>query len=426
MQALSTALALGLGVVLARTLGPDGYGIYAFAFALMSLLMVVAEAGVPTLVMREVAAAEAREQGGLLRGALRRGLQFVAIVSVFVSVVGILCLTLIADRIETTNLYTLGVMLLALPIAALAKTLAHALKGLRRVVMAQALELLLRPVLVLASVVGMALVLSPSPLTPSLAMGGQLVAAIVVGIFSFILLRRTIVAIVRKETLEFRSREWLKSALPLSLIGAALVINSQIDVVMLGWFEPDEQVGIYRVAVQGSVLVILSLQAVTAVVTPYIARLYAQGDTALLQRIVTRAAQASALPALLIVILLVGAGQDILSWVFGPEYAAAHVSLVILAMGRLAVAVLGICGPLLTMTGFERLQSQTIWFAVVANVILNLTLIPWLGVVGAAISTALTAFGWIALLALIAQSRLRICVSPIRFRQLLPGKIKGK
>ena len=325
VQAASTALALVLGVVLARILGPDGYGIYAFAFALMSLLMVAAEVGVPTLLMREVAAAEARGQGGLLRGALRRGLQFVGIVSIFVSAIGILSLAFIADRIEAANLYTIGVMLLVLPAAALAKTLAHALKGLRHVVVAQALELLLRPVLVLAFAIGVAFLLGPSSLTPSVAMGAHLVAAILVGTFSAILLSRVIRATVPKEPLEFRSWEWLRSAVPLTLIGAALVINSQIDIVMLGWFEPDEQVGIYRVAVQGSVLVILSLQAVTAVVTPNIARLYAQGDAALLQRIVTRAAQASSLPALVITILLVVAGRDILSWVFGQEYAAAHV-----------------------------------------------------------------------------------------------------
>jgi O-antigen/teichoic acid export membrane protein len=45
VQALSLVLALALGIVLARALGAEGYGVYAYAFAIMSLLMVVAEVG---------------------------------------------------------------------------------------------------------------------------------------------------------------------------------------------------------------------------------------------------------------------------------------------------------------------------------------------------------------------------------------------
>ncbi|MBD3756183.1 MAG: oligosaccharide flippase family protein, partial [Gammaproteobacteria bacterium] len=99
VQAANRAIALVLGVVLARSLGPDGYGVYAFAFALMSLLMVAAEAGVPTLLMREVAAAEGSGDWGLLRGALQRGVQFVGLVSLTIAVSGLVVLVLFADRV---------------------------------------------------------------------------------------------------------------------------------------------------------------------------------------------------------------------------------------------------------------------------------------------------------------------------------------
>ena len=58
------------------TLGAPGCGIHAYAFAIMSLLMVLAEAGGPTLLMRELAASQGQGEWGL-RGALRRAGQLV-------------------------------------------------------------------------------------------------------------------------------------------------------------------------------------------------------------------------------------------------------------------------------------------------------------------------------------------------------------
>jgi len=49
IQAANRVLTLALGIVLARGLGAEGYRVYAYAFALMSLLMVAAEANTPHL-----------------------------------------------------------------------------------------------------------------------------------------------------------------------------------------------------------------------------------------------------------------------------------------------------------------------------------------------------------------------------------------
>lgn len=116
IQAANRILALTLGIVLARALGVTGYGVYAYALAIMSLLMVIAEAGVPTLLMREVAASHGRAEWSLLRGALRRGGQFVGLVATSVSTFGLLVLFWMADTLSLPVLYTTGFMLLVLPI----------------------------------------------------------------------------------------------------------------------------------------------------------------------------------------------------------------------------------------------------------------------------------------------------------------------
>jgi O-antigen/teichoic acid export membrane protein/uncharacterized membrane protein YphA (DoxX/SURF4 family) len=333
LQALNRVLALALGIVLARALGTDGYGIYAYAFAVMTLLMVAAEAGVPQLLMREVAGSQGAEHWGLLRGVLVRGGQFVLLTSTAVSVAGLAVLGGMAPRLTDPELYTALLMLLALPLVALLKIVVHALRGLHRVVAGLAVDLLLRPLLALAVVTALFL-LAPDLRQPHYAMAAQLVAAsgaLLVGVW---LLGRYFPSQARARPAEYRSRLWLRSALPFTLIGGAGIINSQADILMLGWFTTASDVGVYRVVVQGALLVAFVLNALNMVLAPNYARLHAQGQRERMQRLATTSARIVLVLTFPIALTFILFGEPILALVFGPAYGQGHVALAILGGGR--------------------------------------------------------------------------------------------
>jgi len=407
IQATNRVLALALGIVLARILGPDGYGVYAYAFAVMSLLMVVAEAGVPTLLMREVAASLGREEWGLMRGALRRAGQFVALAAIAVALLGLLVLWVAADRLSAEMFYTMALMLLVLPLSAGAKTVAQALIGLHRVVLGQAVNMLLQPLLVVAFVGG-AFLVWPALRQPHYAMAAQLFAVTIVLVVGLLILRRLTPQETRTVPPVYRSREWLRSALPFMLIGGAGIINNQTDIIMLGWFTGPEEVGIYRVAVQGAALVAFSLQVVNAVVAPQFSRLFAQGDMARLQRLVTQSARLVLLAALPVALVFILAGGVLVSWVFGAGFASAHVPLAILAVGQLVNAGFGSVGFLLNMTGYETVTARILWQTALSNIALNAVFIPLYGMNGAAIATAISVAFWNLLLYREVKEKLNI------------------
>lgn len=407
IQAGNRVLVLALGIVLARALGPEGYGVYAYAFAIMSLLMVAAEAGVPTLLLREVAAGLERARWGLLRGALRRAVQFVVAASALVSLAGLLAVWFLADRLSPAELHTTVLMLAVLPLAALARTVAHAMRGLDRVVTGQAIELLVRPLLVLAAV-AVLFSLSPGWRAPQYAMAAQLGAVAVTALAGWWVLGRHMPAEARHRRPEYRTRQWLKSALPFTLIGGAGIINNQADIIMLGWFRPSEDVGIYRVAVQGALLVAFGLQAVNAVVASHFSRLYAGGDMAGLQRLVTTSARIVLLAAAPVAVAFVLAGDVIAGWVFGAEFAASHGALAILSVGQLFNAAFGSVGFLLNMTGHESDTARTLWMTAALNVALNGLLIPFFGKEGAAVASAVSLVTWNVMLYRLVRKQLGI------------------
>lgn len=389
IQAANRILSLALGILLARALGAEGYGIYAYAFAIMSLLMVVAEAGVPTLLMRELAASQAKSEWGLLRGVLRRAGQFVTLAACVVALIAMVVLWSVSDKLSSPTLYTTALMLLVLPLSAGAKTVAHALRGLHRVVLAQAVDMLLRPILVLI-LAGVAFWLSPEFRQPQYAMVAQLLGASIVLIAGLLILWQLMPDKVRTTPPTYRSHEWLRSALPFTLIGGALIVSQQTDIIMMGWFVTSDEVGLYRVAVQGGMLVAFALQVMNAIFSPRFAEFYAKGESRHLQRMITLSGRAILCLSFPVVLVFIAWGDQLATLVFGPQFAASHTALAILATGQFISGGFGCIGVLMSMTGREKLLARGLWGCSLLNVILNLFLVPLYSGTGAAIATAVS------------------------------------
>ena len=196
--------------------------------------------------------------------------------------------------------------------------------------------------------------------------------------------------------------------MPLGFIAGMQLINTQADILMLGLFTDAEQVGIYRVAVQGAMLVSFGLEAVNMVVAPQFAHMYAHGRGEQMQRLAlasARAGLAIALPAALVFVLF---GTVLLKAVVGEGYATGATPLAILAVGQLVNAAMGPVGLLLNMTGHEHAVARGVALAAVVNVAANMLLIPHWGMNGAATATALTLVIWNGLLAWEVARRLKI------------------
>jgi O-antigen/teichoic acid export membrane protein len=227
------------------------------------------------------------------------------------------------------------------------------------------------------------------------------------GVGAWLLIRAT-PAEVRRVYPRFENRLWLQSVLPLAFIGGMYLINKNASIVILGFFVPAEQIGIYRVAVQVSMLASFGLQAMNMVVAPRFASLYARGEMGSLQHLVTSSAR-----AILGFNLLVTAGSALLGgWFlglfFGPEFVAAYAPLMILLIGQFVNSASGSVGFLLNMTGHERETARGMAVSAVLNLLLNLLLAPSFGIAGAAVATTAALVTWNVLLWWAVRKRLGI------------------
>lgn len=402
------ALALLGAIVLGRALGAEGYGYYAFALAVIGFIGVPAQLGLPQLAMREIAASHARSEWGVMRGLRRRVAQIAGATVVAGVVVGGGGMLLVGERFAAFDSATFQVALLLLPLSVGFAVTGSLLCGLRRVVQGTWPSSLLQPALFVLLVFLLAQGMNPARAAALNA--GSFAVGLAVTIW---LLHRYWPREAGEAAPEYRTRAWVASLLPFTLLTGISLINQKIDVMMLGAFASASDVGVYHVAAQGALLVSFPLTACNAVLAPNVARLRALGDLRQMQRLMTMSTLAISCAAAIAALVLMLAGRWLLEGLFGEEFGRAYPALAILAAGQLFNACAGSVGLFLSMSGHEKDALKGLTAAAVLNFALNAALIPPFGIVGAAIATAISMVTWNVLLGMMLYRRLGLVAGPI-------------
>lgn len=393
IRAAGAGLAFLSSVILARILGSSGYGIYSYGVSVAMVLAVIAKLGLPQLLLREVAAASAREKWSLVRGILVRGEQAVWGGSLLVGVLAVTVIHLVPGWPEDDQIATVLWAVGLVPVMALGAIRSGALRGLQRVVLGLIPQALLRPGMLII-LVSLAYVAAESNVDSALAMGLHVTAGAIAFFVATWWLIRNLPEGVHRERSTDRLGEWSRAAAPFFLLGVVQTVNGQVDILMLGTLRPADELGIYRVALAIGSLVPFFLGAANVVIEPEVSRLYSGEDRTTLQRLITTEARWVLLMTGPIVVLLLVFGGEFLHVVYGGQYEAGYDPLAIIAVGQLANVGMGPVVLVLNMTGHQRESLQGVSLAAVYNVVANAALIPVLGAIGAALAHATSLVVW--------------------------------
>lgn len=404
-------LQLATAILLAHILGTEGYGIYAYASALVILIAVPAQLGLPQLVVREVSAHLERRDWNLLRGLLRRSDQLSLIFTILMVAMAALLGWLLSERIESMEWETFAWALALIPIGTIIALRSAALRGFHHVTLGQLPDGLIRPLAFLILIATCYWLLGS--LRPDSAMMLTVVAAgfaLVASMWFFSRVRPTplLNAIPRFET-----RSWLYSVIPFSLLAGIQVLNNHIDIVVLGFFATSGEVGIYRIASVGATLVALPLVAANVALAPKISSLYVKEDRARMQRMITASTRYMLIFAIPISACLTLFGSQILAVIFGKGFSEGALPLSILALSQLVHVGFGSVALLMNMTGHETHAARILGGAAIGNIVLNFLLIPPFGMVGAALATGVTLASWNVVLSIQVRRQLDIKVGAI-------------
>lgn len=164
-------------------------------------------------------------------------------------------------------------------------------------------------------------------------------------------------------------------------------LYGQTDKIILGVYLNARSVGVYAVAATIVAFVPITLQSVNQIFSPTIAHLHARGEVELLNRLfqtLTKWAAGLTLPLAAVVIIF----SRVLMRIFGQDFEAGWVILVIGAVGQLVNCATGSVGFLLLMSGNEKRLVRIQLVTAVVTVTLCLFLVPRWGIAGAAMAAA--------------------------------------
>lgn len=386
IQAVGLVINYGTQIVLARWLNSHDYGIYSYLWTWTIVLSTMLVLGFPTLGIKSVAAYNAQGEYGKTRGFLHFSLGVVGSVTGLVAGIGILGVLAFDGRVQSDYLQVLPFALAAVIPYAIILVLCDVSRGFNWAVIAFLPKLVAVPLLVFVLA---ALIWHFSPsMTATMVFGAVLAATWITALVNIIVLYRYAPRAVRESTPQYDTRVWIGAAFPMFLTMLFTTMINQADAIIVGFYETPESVAIYNVAKRVGLLSMALLVAISTLTAPRIATMYAKGEHAALQVLLQRLLPIFFFPSLAVTMAFIFFGDRILG-AFGQTYVAGVPLLLVLMLGYLSNAAFGPCTYILSMTGHHASQARIIAVIACVTVVLGFILIPWMGVMGAALASAI-------------------------------------
>ena len=387
IRVLSAGLAYVSQVLLARWMGSSQYGIYVYVWTWVLLLGSLMDYGTSVSAQKFIAEYRVQNESSLLRGFIfgSRWMTF-AVASVISLLLAALVWSLSAhiDRDTVIPLYIGCLTLPPFVLATVQDGIARAYDWMRLALMPQfvARQSLIIVFTALAFLLG-------AHLNAVDAMKASNAAVWIAMIGQLILLNRRLTGTVESGPRAYAIRNWLATSLPILIVESFYLLLSYIDVLVLQYFRPSEDVGIYYSVVKTLALISFVHYAMAASTAHRFSEYHSAGDRERLSAYLNHAIKWTFWPSLAATVALLAVGKPLL-WLFGPQFTAGYPMMFILAIGLLARAAIGPIERLMSMIGRQHLCAAVYAAAFAMNLGLCVLLVPRYGGFGAATSTALS------------------------------------
>ena len=383
-------------IIIVRYITQSEYGIYSLALVLTSIFVTISTLGLQEGSTRYIAYFRGKKEERKVRGIISSSIKIALVASVISSAILFFSSDIISTNIfHSSELSTpLKIFSVAIPFTVLIGIFTSIFRGFDRVEPNVYFQNILRNVAFILFLIGAFLL--------GLSFFGVLyayLASIVLTCSAFGLYAIKKLPLptssVKKEAdadtataINPIGKELLLFSTPLLINSILGMIMGYTDTLMLGYFKTADVVGLYNGALPLAHLIPIALTSMVFIYTPIISQLYPKNLLKEIKRsyaVLTKWVFSVTLPLFLIFIFF---PDIVLSFLFGSQYIGAAAALQFLALGFFVHTFLGPNGATLTAMGKTKILMWASVASAVLNVVLNVSLIPLIGMTGAAMATA--------------------------------------
>jgi O-antigen/teichoic acid export membrane protein len=385
IRVCSAAIAFLSQPLLARLMGSNEFGIYAYVWTWALLFGGLVDCGLATAAQRFIPEYQGRGAIGLLRGFLAGSRWLATAAATIIAFLAALAINAFAGHLDESVVIPMYIACGTLPFWALCVTQDGIARSYGWIGVALLPLYIIRPVGIIVLLIGAHL--AGIPASAVTIMVATVVAGIVTALWQTIVINRRLRDEVAREPAAYDFPLWISTSLPISISVGAYYLLSYVDVLILQVYRSPSDIAVYY-AVQKLLAIVAFVHfSVAAAVAYRFSQHKTAGEWDTLAAFYTSSRHWAFWPSLTGVAGLLVCGWPLL-WLFGPEFVAGYSLIPLLAMGLLSRAAAGPAERLLTMVGRQTVCAFVYLGALASNIVLCFALIPHFGLTGAAASTS--------------------------------------
>lgn len=408
----STALAFLITVILARWIGAEELGLYRMTLTIYGLTLLFAAIGIPSAIIKYVA--EFKDNKDRINEIVSCSIVTVFFFGIMFSTLFYFLSGMIADIFKMPQLQELvKIVSIIFPFALINNTLLGLLNGYREM-KKYATVIIVRGVLTV--------VITTTLLYYNFGARGAVTGLMLSEILSCLFLIWVSRGYFKLVFSNLFSTAASLSKFGVQVLGADAIntLNKQLDIILIGLFLLPSDVGYYAAAVSLSRCFWLIPSSIQKITYPATSEYWSKLNHTTLNNMINRSIKYSSLILVFIGLGVFFFGNYIITSLFGKDFGISFLPLQVLLIGTVIRG--GIAQPIgASLTGIGRpdLVLKLTGVMLMINVLLNLLLIPRMGITGAAIATTVSlSVGAFINLALIVKTML-VKIDGVWFLKLL-------
>ncbi len=367
-----------VGVLVARYLGPENFGVMNYVISFVALFSVFSSFGLDNIEIRELAKVGAKKETIL-------GTAF--ILRVVFALITMLLIVAVLVLFEPDSKIVYYVLIYSLSL--LLNSLVVVRNYFTSIVMNEYVVKTEIMRTILGALIKIVLLLNHA----------SLLWFIIANAFDFVLISSGYLVSYLKKVGQVRlwkfdlnvAKLLIKESFPLLISGTAIVIYQKIDTVMIKNMLGAGSVGQYSVASTITDFVIFVPMVIAQTVTPLLVKAH-QDDLAVYRIKRLQFMDVMVWASFLMALFISLASGLAISMLYGSKYAAAIPVTQIMAWKAVFMALFAASGQLIIIENIQKYAAVRNILGCFVSVILNFLLIPYLGIIGSAISTLMTMF----------------------------------
>ena len=403
IRVVSAAIAFVSQILLARWMGGFEFGIYVYTWTWVLMIGGMVDLGLGSAAQRFIPEYTEHRQFDLLRGYLGGSRLLAAGIATGIGALGAIAVTLLAPHLSAETIVPLYLACAALPLSGVAQVQSGIARSYNWVNLGLAPVYIQRQ-LALLGLMGLAYALG-LPTNATTATLAGVVSLWGIAISQLLVLNRRLTRVVESGAKVYAVGSWLATSAPIFIVEAFYLLLTYADVIVLQQYRPANEVAIYYAAVKTMALVAFIYFSVAQTIAHKFAQYHVAGDHKRLAEFLRQSVRLTFWPSLGSILVLLIFGRPLLH-LFGRDFVSGYYLMFVIAVGLLARAAVGPAERLLNMLGERRSCALVYAGSFALNVILCVALIPRLGLLGAAIASAVALVFESASLFAVAKYRL--------------------